>query len=42
MPYDIIAIGNHELYSYASAKEIYDHCERWWVKKYKVGLLAPL
>jgi 2',3'-cyclic-nucleotide 2'-phosphodiesterase (5'-nucleotidase family) len=27
--YDIITIGNHELYSYANAKEIYDHPERW-------------
>lgn len=29
--YDLITIGNHELYSYASAKEIYDHPERWLV-----------
>lgn len=29
LPFDIMAIGNHELYSYASAKEIYDHPERW-------------
>ncbi|KAK1925880.1 putative vacuolar protein [Papiliotrema laurentii] len=29
LTYDILTIGNHELYSYASAKEIYDHRERW-------------
>ena len=27
--YDIITIGNHELYFYANAKEVYDHPERW-------------
>jgi hypothetical protein len=29
LTYDILTIGNHELYSYASAKEIYNHRERW-------------
>ena len=29
LPYDVLAIGNHELYKYESAKELYEHKERW-------------
>lgn len=27
--YDVITIGNHELYHYADALDIYEHQERW-------------
>lgn len=29
--YDIMTIGNHELYRYETAKELYDHRDRWCV-----------
>lgn len=31
LEYDVLTIGNHELYAYESAKEIYDNRVRWWV-----------
>jgi 2',3'-cyclic-nucleotide 2'-phosphodiesterase (5'-nucleotidase family) len=29
LPYDVLALGNHELYKYEAAKWIYDRRERW-------------
>lgn len=29
IPYDVITIGNHELYHYADALDIYENHERW-------------
>lgn len=29
LSYDVVAIGNHELYQYYSAKWIYDRREQW-------------
>ncbi|CAD6582218.1 MAG: hypothetical protein TREMPRED_003238 [Tremellales sp. Tagirdzhanova-0007] len=29
LEYDVLTIGNHELYYYGIAKEIYDHRDRW-------------
>ncbi|WWD18629.1 hypothetical protein CI109_103082 [Kwoniella shandongensis] len=29
LPYDVMAVGNHELYHYADALELYENMERW-------------
>jgi 2',3'-cyclic-nucleotide 2'-phosphodiesterase (5'-nucleotidase family) len=29
--YDVLTIGNHELYKYESAKWLYDNAKRWYV-----------
>ncbi|WVR06502.1 hypothetical protein IAU60_003533 [Kwoniella sp. DSM 27419] len=29
LPYDVVTIGNHELYHYADAEEVYKNVERW-------------
>lgn len=29
IPYDVITIGNHELYHYADALDIYENQARW-------------
>ena len=37
VPYDVLAIGNHEMYYWSTVKELYDHRERWWVWKRSVA-----
>jgi len=29
LPYDVLTLGNHELYKYESAKWLYDNRKRW-------------
>ena len=38
IPYDVVTIGNHELYSYAVTKETHDNVERWWVLSEAIGI----
>ena len=33
LPYDLLSVGNHELYEYWAAKDVYDHRNDWSVSR---------